>query len=215
MRVSQQVLAEAGVRRATLLMGTPANKAMLAEAGLMCSDLDAARPADLMIVVEADTAAAIDGARTAIARSARRGAGTGRRRRVPAASPARSIALALAQAGTARARADFGARPLRGGGSDEGAEAGHARVHLQRQRSARRGARAEEALAAQGPAGDGAGLRHGDHSRRAARLRQRRPPRRDRSRRRIGHRAAGGHVPHPCNGTGHLARDRHRQSRCP
>ena len=96
MRVSQQVLAEAGVRRATLLMGTPANKAMLADAGLMCSDLDAARPADLMIVVEADTAAAIDGARTAIAGlldAAPAQAAEG----VPAALPARSIALALAR----------------------------------------------------------------------------------------------------------------------
>ena len=101
MRVSQQVLAEAGVRRATLLMGTPANKAMLADAGLMCSDLDAARPADLMIVVEADTAAAIDGARTAIAGlldAAPAQAAEG----LPAAVPARSIALALAR----------GARPV-------------------------------------------------------------------------------------------------------
>ena len=94
MRVSQRVLGEAGVRRATLLMGTPANKAMLAEAGLMCADLDAARPADLMIVLEGETAAAIEGAHRAIAdlldaAPSQGAAGT-------AAPPPRSIALAVA-----------------------------------------------------------------------------------------------------------------------
>ena len=94
MRVSQRVLGEAGVRRATLLMGTPANKAMLAEAGLMCADLDAARPADLMIVIEGETAAAIEGAHRAIAdlldaAPSQGAAGT-------AAPPPRSIALAMA-----------------------------------------------------------------------------------------------------------------------
>ncbi len=94
MRVSQRVLGAAGVRRATLLMGTPANKAMLAEAGLMCADLDAARPADLMIVIEGETAAAIEGAHRAIAdlldaAPSQGAAGT-------AAPPPRSIALAMA-----------------------------------------------------------------------------------------------------------------------
>src|SRR5689334_19700803 len=67
MRVSQRVLEERGVQRATLLMGTPANKAMLAGARLMRPELDDARPADLMIVVEAESSAAIDGAIARIA----------------------------------------------------------------------------------------------------------------------------------------------------
>ena len=67
MRVSQRVMEERGVQRATLLMGTPANKAMLAEARLMRPELDDARPADLMIVVEAESSAAIDGAIARIA----------------------------------------------------------------------------------------------------------------------------------------------------
>jgi len=67
MRVSQHLLGEAGVTRATLLMGTPANKAMLADADLMCADLDAARPADLMIVIDAETAAALESAQGALA----------------------------------------------------------------------------------------------------------------------------------------------------
>src|SRR4051794_29361424 len=67
MRVSQRVLEEPGVRRATLLMGTPGNKAMLAEAQLMCAELDGAGPADLMIVIEAESSDAIDGANARIA----------------------------------------------------------------------------------------------------------------------------------------------------
>jgi succinyl-CoA synthetase alpha subunit len=67
MRVSQRVLEESGVKRATLLMGTPANKAMLAEAGLMKAALERAAPADLMIVVEAESEAAMAGAQRAIA----------------------------------------------------------------------------------------------------------------------------------------------------
>ena len=58
MRVAEQALALPGVRQATLLMGTPANKAMLTEAGLAHAALDAARPGDLMIVVDADTSQA-------------------------------------------------------------------------------------------------------------------------------------------------------------
>lgn len=67
MRVSQRVLEEPGVTRATLLMGTPANKAMLVEAGLMRTELERAAPADLMIVVDAESAASIASAQRAIA----------------------------------------------------------------------------------------------------------------------------------------------------
>jgi FdrA protein len=62
MRVSQRVLAEPGIQRSTLLMGTPGNKAMLVEAGLMRAEFEEARPSDLMIVIEAESSAAIDGA---------------------------------------------------------------------------------------------------------------------------------------------------------
>ena len=67
MRVSQRVLAQAGVQRATLLMGTPANKAMLNDAGLWQRELDAARPNDVMIVVEADSSEAIEAAKAQVA----------------------------------------------------------------------------------------------------------------------------------------------------
>jgi len=47
MRIAQTALAREGVRRATLLMGTPANKQMLAQAGLLRADFEPARPSDL------------------------------------------------------------------------------------------------------------------------------------------------------------------------
>ena len=67
MRVAQLVLAQAAVQRATLLMGTPGNKEMLQEAGLMCPELEPARASDLMIVVEAETNGAIEAAHGEIA----------------------------------------------------------------------------------------------------------------------------------------------------
>ena len=66
MRIAQTVLANDGVERATLLMGTAANKAILASAGLSNADLEAAKPGDVMIVVEATTAAAVTTAITQI-----------------------------------------------------------------------------------------------------------------------------------------------------
>ena len=56
MRIGQLVLAQEGVKRVTLLMGTPANKAIMAASGLLDPALEAARPGDVMVSVEADTA---------------------------------------------------------------------------------------------------------------------------------------------------------------
>jgi len=53
MRVAQQLAARQGVSRATLVMGTPANKAILLAAGMLDERLGAASPADLLIAVEA------------------------------------------------------------------------------------------------------------------------------------------------------------------
>ncbi|MEO5701648.1 MAG: acyl-CoA synthetase FdrA [Casimicrobiaceae bacterium] len=69
MRVSQVVLSRTGVEHATLLMGTPANKAMLREAGLWCVALEPARPNDLMIVVEAADPEVLDAAHEEIDRA--------------------------------------------------------------------------------------------------------------------------------------------------
>jgi succinyl-CoA synthetase alpha subunit len=67
MRIAQTVGAREGVNRVSLLMGTPANKDILAQGGLLVPQLADAAPADLMILVEggsdalAPALAAIDG----------------------------------------------------------------------------------------------------------------------------------------------------------
>ena len=53
MRIAQRALADSGVVRATLLMGTDANKAALRDDGLLDAALADARPSDLMIAIEA------------------------------------------------------------------------------------------------------------------------------------------------------------------
>jgi FdrA protein len=60
MRIAQVLLAREGVRRATLLMGTPANKDILADAGLRSPAIEHAGPGDVMVIVEADTVATLD-----------------------------------------------------------------------------------------------------------------------------------------------------------
>ena len=52
MRIAQTVSAAAGLARVSLLMGTPANKGILAQAGLLAPGLAAANPMDMMIVIE-------------------------------------------------------------------------------------------------------------------------------------------------------------------
>ena len=65
MRIAEEVRAATGVARATLLMGTEANKAILEQAGLFSDALRAARAADLMVLVE--DAEDHDGSRVAAA----------------------------------------------------------------------------------------------------------------------------------------------------
>lgn len=65
MRIAEEVRAATGVARATLLMGTEANKAILEQAGLFSDVLRAARAADLMVLVE--DAEDHDGSRVAAA----------------------------------------------------------------------------------------------------------------------------------------------------
>jgi FdrA protein len=62
MRVAQQVAARDGVSRATLVMGTPANKAILESAGMLDARLAEATPADLLIAVEAGSQGDADAA---------------------------------------------------------------------------------------------------------------------------------------------------------
>ena len=52
MRIAEKVLQDPAISRATLVMGTPANKEILDEAGLLSAEAAAANPSDLIIVIE-------------------------------------------------------------------------------------------------------------------------------------------------------------------
>ena len=62
MRVAAEMQASPGVVEVAALMGTPANHALLDDAGLSTDETRAARPSDLIIAVEADEPATADGA---------------------------------------------------------------------------------------------------------------------------------------------------------
>ena len=59
MRIAEKVLQDSAVSRATLVMGTPANKEILEEAGLLNSESAGANPSDLIIVIEGHDSAVL------------------------------------------------------------------------------------------------------------------------------------------------------------
>jgi FdrA protein len=67
MRVSHDMEAVPGVRRAAAMMGTPQNLALLREAGLLSAAAESAGPTDLVVAVLADDAAAAEAAHAAAA----------------------------------------------------------------------------------------------------------------------------------------------------
>jgi len=91
MRLTHDMEAVAGVRRAAAMMGTPANRALLGQAGLLDAEGETAGPADLVIAVIADDAPAAEAARGAaeVALAARQAA------RAPGAVRPRTLASAL------------------------------------------------------------------------------------------------------------------------
>lgn len=66
MRLTRDLEGAAGVQRAAAMMGTPENKALLAAAGLLAADGEAAAPGDLIVAVAADSAAAARDAHHAV-----------------------------------------------------------------------------------------------------------------------------------------------------
>src|SRR6187455_1259158 len=68
MRVAAQLEQMDGVERAALLIGTPANRAIMAAAGLLQGDAEAAGPNDLVVAV---SAANEDAAQAAVAAAER------------------------------------------------------------------------------------------------------------------------------------------------
>ncbi|MBS0446480.1 MAG: acyl-CoA synthetase FdrA [Proteobacteria bacterium] len=108
MRIAEVVRARDHVQRVTLVMGTPANKAIVSAAGLYTELLDAARPNDIMIVVDADTDEALAAATAEIAGLLDgTGAGADASAAVAAAIPLRSIAMGRARAGSDAALAQI------------------------------------------------------------------------------------------------------------
>ena len=68
MRLSREVAGMSGVEEAALMMATPANKAILAEAGLLAGEAQSAGANDLILAVRAAQAPAADAALAAAAR---------------------------------------------------------------------------------------------------------------------------------------------------
>ncbi len=100
MRVAQQIAARHGVSRATLVMGTPANKAILESAGMLDARLGAATPGDLLIAVEASSQREADEAIQEAERLLASEAIAAPAQSAAALAP-RSIAMAVEGAGTA------------------------------------------------------------------------------------------------------------------
>jgi FdrA protein len=75
--LARALRARPGVREAAVVMGTPANRDLLAQAGLLTEEAGTATPNDLVVVVDAETPAVAEAAATAaeplLARSAPRG----------------------------------------------------------------------------------------------------------------------------------------------
>jgi succinyl-CoA synthetase alpha subunit len=97
MRVSQLVIARTGVQRATLLMGTRANKELLTQAHILEAGVKDAQPSDIMIVLEGDSEEAIGAALREVealieGEAISQGAGQ------PEDKPPRSIAMGLSVA---------------------------------------------------------------------------------------------------------------------
>src|SRR5258705_6469236 len=80
-----------GVREAAVVMGTPANRDLLAQAGLLTEEAGTAMPNDLVVVVDAETPAGAEAAAAAaeplLARSAPRGQADPPRPRTTAGAP--------------------------------------------------------------------------------------------------------------------------------
>ena len=107
MRIAQRALAHPGVLRATLLMGTDANKAALRTDGLLDAALVDARPSDLMIAIEAGSDGEAEGALAALEASLAGGDAMQEGSGAAAAMRPRSLAMYAAHAAHAAALAQI------------------------------------------------------------------------------------------------------------
>src|SRR5437899_130485 len=133
--LARALRARPGVREAAVVMGTPANCDLLAQAGLLTEEARAATPNDLVVVVEAET---------------------------PAGSPAAAAHHGGRHPADARGQPgpDLGARRVRGRGGARGPLGRPQRHPLERQREPRRRDRAQAPGSRARAPPDGPGLRH-------------------------------------------------------
>src|SRR5260370_31499443 len=89
--LARALRARPGVGEAAVVMGTPANRDLLAQAGLLTEEAGTATPNDLVVVVDAETPAGAEAAAAAaeplLARSAPRGQADRPRPRTTAGAP--------------------------------------------------------------------------------------------------------------------------------
>src|SRR6185503_10665717 len=115
MRLSRDLEAMAGVSSAAAMMGTPQNRALLEQAGLLSSEGAAAQPADLIVAVEADCVESADAAHEAVQRALLA--------RAPAASGRTTVPRPATLAGALRALPDANLALISVPGLYAGAEA--------------------------------------------------------------------------------------------
>ena len=191
------------------MIGSPSNKALLREAGLLAAEGEQAGANDLVIAVRAADEAA--GARSASFST-----------RCPERRPPHGKPAARSQPGHARwmrcrganlalisVPGEFAARRGAQGARTPACTRSCSLPACRSRRSARSSCLArEKGLLLMGP-----GLRHRAHRRHADRVRQRRAARRHRHRLGLGHRAAGSVVPDRAPGRRRVARHRRRRPR--
>ena len=95
MRLSERLAAAKGVRKAAVVMATPANKDILKDAGLLVAEAEAARADDLLAVIEAADARAVEAAMALLDRLLSENQAIGSEAATAARRP-RSIAQAMA-----------------------------------------------------------------------------------------------------------------------
>jgi FdrA protein len=134
MRISRQIAALPGIEEAGLIIGTPANKEILRDAGILGSESDSAEPSDLILALRAsDTLAgeaALAEARRLIDHPSALGAAA-------AVESSRTMRAAIKRLPRGQSGADFGPGRFRGRRGAQGVGARASRHDLFRQCAAR------------------------------------------------------------------------------
>ena len=160
MRFSREIAGKAGVEDAALMMGTPANLQIMADAGVLGDDGKAATAGDLVIAIRAsreDVAKAVMSEAEAFLEQPARKHQCRRR------LAAKDIARWIESDAGCQSGADFSAGRLCRRRGKKGASSWTSRDDVQRQCINPSGNRAQAGSEGGRPPFDGPGLRHGDH----------------------------------------------------